>query len=136
MLFDCLLLFRTVNSFQGLHLGLLQGCKYIPLLHTPLTNDSKRPGDVHTISSPPKGVYTPCQVGWKPRKPRAMNKGYVLPPLELPEFGPMGMYSEAHSFHCPRPGLAVPKLRTCSLHGVFQDPPQTKKKVVLLLGSL
>ena len=24
-----------------------------------------------------KGVYTPFKVGWKPGKPRAMNKGYV-----------------------------------------------------------
>ena len=30
----------------------------------------------------PKGVYTLYEVGWKPRKPRGMNKGYVLPPLE------------------------------------------------------
>ena len=30
----------------------------------------------------PKGVYTPYVVGWKPRKPRGMNKGYALPPLE------------------------------------------------------
>ena len=27
----------------------------------------------------PKGVYTPREVGWKPGKPRRMQKGYVHP---------------------------------------------------------
>ena len=27
-------------------------------------------------------VYTPYKVGWKPRKPLGMNKGYVIPPVD------------------------------------------------------
>ena len=57
---------------------MIQGCLYIPLLHTPWGNEPKQLPPFIPLS--PKGVYAPFKVAWKPGKPRGMNKGYVLPP--------------------------------------------------------
>ena len=53
---------------------------YVPFLHTPWKNESKRPADVHT-PLPKRGIY-PFKVGWKPGKARGTNKRYVISPLD------------------------------------------------------
>ena len=70
---------RQRNELAGRVAG-VQGCQgtylcYRPWKHEPIL------GLLMFILSP-KGVYTPYKISWKPGKPRGMNKGYVLPPLD------------------------------------------------------
>ena len=53
--------------------GVVQGCLDIPLLHTPWTNEPKRPADVHT-PLPKRGIY-PLQTGLETREAKGYEQG-------------------------------------------------------------
>ena len=80
------------------------------LVHSPFTYLLRK---LMFIPLSPKAVYTPSEVGWKPWKPRGMNKGYALPPLET-------CYA---SVACPTPKVVIRQLLElffCSVAGVFR----------------